>query len=306
MGSLSSEFDSLSYALGANIAMGMNYEMSDIPFDWKAVDEGLADGALDRPKIDHEEALKSLRDYFMTKRMERSSAIAAKNAADSTRTVVTADPEMFESEKERKELSYALGSDWGFNIKESGLPLQLVWVAKAMQDVRDSNPQMDEMQVNQYLQYYFTVKLPKMNAEASAAWLAKVEKQSGVQKTESGLLYKVTRKGDDTVIAKDPRDTVVVNYRGTTRKEKEFDSSYKRDEPATFPLNRVIPGWTEGLQLVGKGGAITLWIPAELAYGPRAMGRDIQPNEALCFEVEVIDVKPYVEPAPAEEAPAEE
>ena len=80
-----------------------------------------------------------------------------------------------------------------------------------------------------------------------------------------------------------------------------FDSSYEREEPAEFPLNRVIPGWTEGMKLVGKGGAITLWIPADLAYGPRGAGRDIGPNEALQFEVEIVDVKPYVEPAPVAE-----
>lgn len=74
------------------------------------------------------------------------------------------------------------------------------------------------------------------------------------------------------------------------------------DKEADFPLNRVIKGWTEGLQLVGKGGTITLWIPADLAYGARGAGRDIGPNEALEFEVEVIDVIPYVEPAPADPA----
>ena len=122
-----------------------------------------------------------------------------------------------------------------------------------------------------------------------------------MKKTESGLLYKVTREGDADTIARDSRDVVVVNYKGTTRDGKVFDSSYEREEPAEFPLNRVIPGWTEGMKLVGKGGAITLWIPADLAYGPRGAGRDIGPNEALQFEVEIVDVKPYVEPAPVAE-----
>lgn len=72
------------------------------------------------------------------------------------------------------------------------------------------------------------------------------------------------------------------------------------DEPAKFPLNRVIKGWTEGLQLVGEGGKITLWIPSDLAYGTRGAGRDIGPNEALQFDVEVIEVIPYEEPAPAD------
>ncbi|MEG2771515.1 MAG: FKBP-type peptidyl-prolyl cis-trans isomerase [Alistipes sp.] len=295
MGSLS-EFDSLSYALGANIGYGMNYEMGDIPFDTKEIDKGIKAGALEPDSLAHVKALDALRDYFMTKRGERAQAIAAKNAADSTKTPVKADPSMFESEKERAEISYAFGNDLGFNIKESGVPAQIAWIIEAMQNVRDGKAQMTEEQVNSYIQYYFMVKRPAENAAASKEYLSQIEKESGVKKTESGLLYKVTREGDAKVIAKDARDTVVVNYKGTTRKGETFDSSYDRKEPATFPLNRVIPGWTEGLQLVGKGGAITLWIPSELAYGERGAGRDIGANEALCFEVEVLDVKPYVEP----------
>ena len=119
---------------------------------------------------------------------------------------------------------------------------------------------------------------------------------------------------------KDPRDVVKVHYTGRTREGKVFDTSkfanrskeqqemikkqrpddFDKDEPVEFPLNRVIPGWTEGLQLVGKGGKITLWIPADLAYGARGAGRDIGPNEALEFEVELIDVVPFEEPAPAD------
>lgn len=320
MGSLS-EFDSLSYALGANIGFGMNYEMKDIPFDYKAIDKGIKEGALDKASQSHDESIDLLRDYFMTKRGVRARSIAAKRAqADSIRlaggdsTVVeypAADEEMFASEQERDSVSYAFGNDIGFNIKESGMPVQVAWIVEAMQNVRDGQPKMEEDAVNQYLQYYFMIKRPAENAEASKKWLEKIEKKSGVKKTESGLLYKVTREGDADTIARDSRDVVVVNYKGTTRDGKVFDSSYERNEPAEFPLNRVIPGWTEGMKLVGKGGAVTLWIPAELAYGPRGAGRDIGPNEALQFEVEVIDVKPYVEPAPVEEnadeeAPAEE
>ena len=145
-----------------------------------------------------------------------------------------------------------------------------------------------------------------------------------MKKTESGLLYKVTEMGDTTMMAKDPRDVVKVHYTGRTREGKVFDTSkfanrpkeqqeilkkqrpdsYDKDEPVEFPLNRVIPGWTEGLQLVGKGGKITLWIPSDLAYGQRGAGRDIGPNEALEFEVELIDVTPYEEPAPADSTAA--
>ena len=309
MGSLS-EFDSLSYSLGANIGYGMSYEMKDIPFDFKAVDKGVKEGALGKATQEHEKSLDMLREYFMTKRGERAQAIAAKRAeqdsirlagGDSTKVEYpTADPAMFENEEERAEISYAFGNDIGNNIKSSDIPVQIVWITEAMANVRDSVAKMDEMIVQGYLQNYFMVVRPRENAEASAKWLEGIAKKSGVEKTESGLLYKIERPGDADTIAVDDRDVVVVNYEGKNRKGKVFDSSYERNEPAEFPLNRVIKGWTEGMKLVGKGGKITLWIPAELAYGERGAGRDIGANEALEFSVEVVDVKPYVEPAPAD------
>lgn len=327
MGSLS-DFDSLSYAIGANIGYGMGYDMKDIPFDYKAIDKALKAGARGKASESHDESLEKLRDYFMAKRGLRVEAIAAKRAeADSIRlaggdsTVVeypAADPEMFESEEERAEISYAFGNDIGYNISQSGMPLKLVWIGEAMQNVRDNNAKMSEDEVNGYLQYYFMVKRPAENAAASEAWLERIAKKSGVKKTESGLLYKVNKMGDASVMAQNPRDVVKVHYTGRTREGKVFDTSkfanrpkeqqkmikqqrpdgFDKDEPVEFPLDRVIPGWTEGLQLVGKGGKITLWIPAELAYGVRGAGRDIGPNEALEFEVELIDVTPYEEPAP--------
>ena len=136
------------------------------------------------------------------------------------------------------------------------------------------------------------VKVPAQNAEASAKWLAKVEKEKGVKKTASGLLYKINEQGNMNEKPNSVEDVVKVHYRGTTRTGKEFDSSYKRNSPIDFPLNGVIKGWGEGLQLVGKGGSITLWIPAELAYGSRGAGADIGPNEALRFDVELLDVTP--------------
>jgi FKBP-type peptidyl-prolyl cis-trans isomerase len=129
----------------------------------------------------------------------------------------------------------------------------------------------------------------KANAEESTKWLAEVEKMEGVQKTESGLLYRIDREGDGKQAVND-EDTVKVNYEGKTRTGKVFDSSYERGEAIEFPLNRVIKGWTEGMKLVKVGGQITLWIPAELAYGERGAGADIGPNEALEFKVELLDV----------------
>ncbi len=337
-GSLS-KFDSLSYALGANIGYSLGYQMKYIPFDAQLIRKGVEETALGKSSLSHDDALETLRTYFMTKRGERAQAIAKQRAeADSVRRAggdttkveyPAADPAMFATEEERDSLSYALGNDIGFTIANAGLPLQVVWIGQAIQDVFDNTAKMPEKEVGQYLQHYFMVTMPMQNAKASEEWLSKIEKQSGVKKTESGLLYKVVKEGDASVMAKDPRDVVKVHYTGRTRKGKVFDTthfserskeqqemlkkqrpdSYDKDEPIEFPLNRVIRGWTEGMQLVGKGGTIKLWIPAELAYGPTGQGRDIGPNEALEFEVELVDVTPYVEPAPADstaraEAPA--
>jgi FKBP-type peptidyl-prolyl cis-trans isomerase FkpA len=107
--------------------------------------------------------------------------------------------------------------------------------------------------------------------------------------TKSGLKYRVLRKSDaDKPTA---RDSVTVNYRGRLDNGKEFDSSYKRGEPISFPLGGVIPGWTEGMQLVGKGGMIELWIPAKLGYGARGAGAAVPPNATLHFIVELIEVQ---------------
>lgn len=133
--------------------------------------------------------------------------------------------------------------------------------------------------------------LPAMAAEPG-----KVDKDAPKKftKTKSGLKYRILRKSK----ARKPKatDKVTVHYKGwltdkARNKTKEFDSSYKRNQPATFPLNGVIKGWTEGLQLVGEGGMIELEIPANLGYGARGAGNDIPPNATLHFLVELIKIK---------------
>lgn len=327
MGSLS-KFDSLSYAVGANIGYGLNFQMKDIPLDPARVRTGMEESAMGKSSMTHDEALDLLRDYFMTKRGERMQAIMKQRAeADSIRLASgdttkveypVADPAMFTSEEERDSISYALGNDIGFAMSNANLPLQVVWIGEGIQNVFENNARMTQQEAGSYLQNFFMVVQPMQNEKASTEWLGKIEKKSGVKKTESGLLYKIVDAGDMSVKAADKRDTVKVHYTGRTRNgrvfdathfadrpkaqqemlKKQFPDSYDKDEPAMFPLNRVIAGWTEGLQLVGKGGKIILWIPASLAYGPTGSGSAIGPNEALEFEVELLDVMPYVEPAP--------
>ena len=191
---------------------------------------------------------------------------------------------------ERKKVSEAYGCDLGTNLRASNIPMQTVWFVQGMNDVADGKATIDNNKAMELIQTYFTVTLPTKNAEASAKWLAEIEKQSGVKKTDSGLLYRIDRAGDETLKPK-ATDVVKVDYEGKLRTGKVFDSSYARGEAIEFPLNGVIPGWTEGVQLIGKGGQITLWIPAELAYGQRGAGSDIGPNEALEFKVELYDIK---------------
>ncbi len=125
--------------------------------------------------------------------------------------------------------------------------------------------------------------------EQGQAFLAENAKKPGVQQTASGLQYKILKEGT----GKSPKatDTVLVHYRGTLLNGTEFDSSYKRNEPIEFPLNGVIRGWTEGLQLAKEGGKLELYIPSNLAYGPRGAGGVIGPDETLIFEVELLKVR---------------
>jgi len=112
--------------------------------------------------------------------------------------------------------------------------------------------------------------------------------KEGVVTTPSGLQYKVIKQGE----GKSPKatDTVLVHYEGTLIDGKIFDSSYQRKEPIEFPLNCVIAGWTEGVQLMKEGAKYRFFIPSKLAYGSRGAGRDIGPNEALIFDVELLEV----------------
>jgi FKBP-type peptidyl-prolyl cis-trans isomerase len=127
------------------------------------------------------------------------------------------------------------------------------------------------------------------NLEIGKAFLAENAKKEGVVTTDTGLQYVVIKEGEGTKPA--AADRVEVHYLGTTINGNEFDSSYKRGAPATFGVTQVIPGWTEALQLMTVGSKYKLFIPSNLAYGPRGAGRDIGPNETLIFEVELISIQ---------------
>jgi FKBP-type peptidyl-prolyl cis-trans isomerase len=140
------------------------------------------------------------------------------------------------------------------------------------------------------------------NKTDGAKFLEENKKKEGVKATASGLQYKVLKEG--TGSQPKSTDMVTVNYRGTLIDGTEFDSSYKRGQPATFPLNGVIKGWTEGLQLMKQGSKYQFFVPSNLAYGERSVGPDIAANATLIFEVELLEVKPPPTPAPQASGPA--
>jgi len=130
---------------------------------------------------------------------------------------------------------------------------------------------------------------PTDNLAVGQAFLKENASKPGVHTTPSGLQYKVVTEGH----GKNPKatDTVLVHYRGTTIDGTEFDSSYKRNEPISFPLNGVISGWTEGVQLMKEGGKVQLFIPSNLAYGSQGAGGVIAPDSTLIFDIELLKVQ---------------
>ena len=196
-------------------------------------------------------------------------------------------------------LSYALGTDFGASLMrivgtlEEDMNMDVFF--KGVQDALDEKAVIEQQEAYAFLRNYMNVVNPKKALENSNAYLAEIEKMEGVKKTESGLLYQIVREGNEKKATLDS-DVVRVMYEGKTRDGKVFDSSYERGDTAEFALNRVIKGWTEGMKIVGEGGEIKLWIPANLAYGTRGT-RDgsIGPNHAITFTVEVVEVIPTEE-----------
>ena len=127
------------------------------------------------------------------------------------------------------------------------------------------------------------------NKTAGEAYLAQNKDKPGVVVTKSGLQYKIVKEGKGA--SPKPTDTVNVHYRGTLIDGKEFDSSYKKGQPATFPVRGVIPGWTEALQLMKPGTKLAIAVPSELAYGFSGQGADIGPNAVLLFDMELIGIE---------------
>ncbi len=191
-------------------------------------------------------------------------------------------------------VSYALGIDVANSLQRGSVDeINYNAFVKGMKDVFDEKDiEIEDEEIKMMIQNYFKKIRDEKNQKnllEGRQFLEDNKEKEGISVTESGLQYEVIEEGEG--VSPSETDTVVVHYRGTLIDGTEFDSSYERGEPARFALNKVIPGWTEGLQLMKKGANYKLYIPTELGYGMQVRpGGPIEPNMALIFEVELIEV----------------
>lgn len=204
-------------------------------------------------------------------------------------------------ETDVQKVSYGIAHNFTTNIKEEGLNLDMAAFQQGIDDGKAGKPSaITDEELMESMKAFeaelekedkaLEAKAASENTATGTAYLAENAKKEGVKVTESGVQYKViTASGS----GKKPKatDTVEVHYRGTLISGKEFDSSYSRNQPATFPVNQVIPGWTEMLQLMNVGDKVEVVIPSDKAYGERGAGADIGPNETLIFEIELLSIK---------------
>jgi FKBP-type peptidyl-prolyl cis-trans isomerase FklB len=191
---------------------------------------------------------------------------------------------------QKEKVSYIIGMDIGSNFKRQLIDIDPNIVVKGIRDaLSGANPLLSKEEIQETM-VAFQKELMEKYKKQGEAFLAENKKKEGVKTLPSGLQYKVIKAGT----GKKPKadDIVTANYRGTLIDGTEFDSSYKRGQPATFPVSGgMIPGWTEALQLMEVGAKWQLFIPSNLAYGERGAGGIIGPNATLIFEVELVSIK---------------
>jgi len=211
---------------------------------------------------------------------------------------------------QKDKISYAVGMSIASSIRRQPVDVNPDVLAQGLKDAFEGKAKMTEeesraalMQLQTELQAKAAEKAKaaeEANKKEGDAFLAANKSKEGVKTLPSGLQYKVIKEG--TGPKPSASDTVTCNYRGTLINGTEFDSSYKRGQPASFPVSGVIKGWTEALQLMPVGSKWALYIPPDLAYGARGAGGDIGPNATLLFEVELLSIQGKEKP---EEKPQE-
>ena len=229
---------------------------------------------------------------------EKKEAVAEVEAPAAAEVAAPAGVQL---ETEVQKLSYGVGLMLGGQLRNDIGEIDLELLTKAIDTIyKDEEPLMTQEDVQVVMQAFqerkmeeqrqLMAKMAQEELEKGEAYLAENAKVEGVMVTESGLQYQVlTAAEGDKPFAE---DTVKVHYRGTLIDGTEFDSSYSRNEPVSFPLNGVIAGWTEGLQLMNVGSKVRFVIPSDLAYGPGGAGQAIPPNATLVFEVELLEINP--------------
>ena len=213
--------------------------------------------------------------------------------------VVAAAQDASPLKNEKDKRSYALGMDLGTQFRSLGIEVDPAVFSRGLNDAfsggktllaqEDVRAAISELQAEmKRKQAEARSKASQEGKQAGTAFLADNKKKEGVVTLPSGLQYKILKEGTGKKPVLD--DTVVCQYRGTLINGTEFDSSYKRGQPATFPVKGVIKGWTEALQLMPAGSKWQLFIPPELAYGEAGAGATIGPNATLIFEVELVSI----------------
>ena len=190
---------------------------------------------------------------------------------------------------QKDKVSYIIGMDIGTNLKKQSIDIDSNILAKGVKDaLSGGKPLLTEQEIQETM-IAFQKEVMEKQKKRGEAFLAENKNKEGVKTLPSGLQYKVIKAGT----GKTPKlnNTVTTHYRGTLIDGTEFDSSYKRGQPVSFPVSGVIPGWAEALQLMQEGAKWQLFIPPNLGYGERGAGGVIGPNATLIFEMELISIQ---------------
>ena len=232
--------------------------------------------------------------------MKKYSVVAAVAMLAACSPQESSEPKQAALDTELSKVSYDIGLDVGKSLKGLGADIDRAAFTEALNVQLDgAKTRLSAEEASKAKQDFFQKRAAKQAEERKAAsagkklkgenFLAKNAKKEGVTSTDSGLQYEVLKMGDGAKPV--ATDKVKVHYRGTLLDGTEFDSSYKRGQPISFPLNGVIKGWTEGMQLMPVGSKFKFYVPSSLDYGERGAGAVIAPNSTLVFEVELLAIE---------------